>query len=186
MRKIEQEIEPLYLALDDALIDRLSEAQRELIATTIESVDEGSARLANSLSNGGKKGEQEINQLHLKWSEDAIAAWIRRAKQELLATYRLNHNLRQSLIARSARRKPRPPFNAEYLLYLLVRADEREFVIGDLIEGYSQVLRRFDKQRADIWFYKQVAGSLLPLLRRALLKIGAFVWLGRVLQRLIS
>jgi hypothetical protein len=81
---------------------------------------------------------------------------------------------------------PRPPFNAEYLLYLLLRKEERDVVIGDLIECYGKIRGRFSKRRADIWFYKQVAGSLLPLLRRALLRIGALVWLGQVLRRLIS
>jgi len=81
---------------------------------------------------------------------------------------------------------PRPPFNAEYLLYLLLRREDRNIVIGDLVEGYGHVLRRFDRRRADIWFYKQVGGSLFPLLRRALLRIGALVWLGRILRRLIS
>lgn len=79
----------------------------------------------------------------------------------------------------------RPPFNAEYVLYLVLRKEERDEIIGDLIEGYEQVFWRFDKQRADIWFYKQVGGSLLPLFRRALLRIGALVWLGRILRRLI-
>lgn len=80
----------------------------------------------------------------------------------------------------------RPPFNAEYVLYLLLRKRERDVVIGDLIESYGQILERFNKRRADIWFYKQVAGSLWPLLRRALLRIAALVWLGRILRRLIS
>lgn len=81
---------------------------------------------------------------------------------------------------------PRPPFNAEYLLYLLVGTADRDILIGDLIEGYSQIRKRFNKRRADLWFYKQVIGSLFPLLRRLLFKIGALVWLGRILQRLIS
>jgi len=80
----------------------------------------------------------------------------------------------------------RPPFNAEYVLYLLLRKEERDVVIGDLIEGYGELLERFNKRRADIWFYKQVGGSLFPLFRRALLRIGALVWLGRILRRLIS
>jgi hypothetical protein len=80
----------------------------------------------------------------------------------------------------------RPPFNAEYVLHLLLKRDEREIVIGDLLECYGQLVLRFNKRRADIWFYKQVIGSLLPLLRRALLRIGALVWLGRILRRLIS
>ncbi len=79
----------------------------------------------------------------------------------------------------------RPPFNAEFVLYLLLPREEMEVVSGDLIEGYGTVLERFDKRRADIWFYKQVVGSLLPLLRRALLRIGTLVWLGRILRRLV-
>jgi len=80
----------------------------------------------------------------------------------------------------------RPPFNAEYVLHLLLRKEEREVVIGDLVECYGEILGRFGKRHADIWFYKQVTGSLLPLFRRALLRIGALVWLGRILRRLIS
>jgi hypothetical protein len=80
----------------------------------------------------------------------------------------------------------RPPFNAEFLLYLLLPREEMEVVSGDLIEGYGTVRERFDKRRADIWFCKQVVGSLLPLVRRALLRIGALVWLGRILRRLVS
>jgi hypothetical protein len=81
---------------------------------------------------------------------------------------------------------PRPPLNAEYLLYLLLRGDEREALIGDLVEVYGQVLRRFGKRRADFWFCKQVFGSLWPLLRRTFLKISALVWLGRIVRRFIS
>ncbi|HEY0348402.1 MAG TPA: hypothetical protein VGC60_09645 [Pyrinomonadaceae bacterium] len=81
---------------------------------------------------------------------------------------------------------PRPPANAEYLLYLLLPKEDQEVAIGDLVELYGSILKRFGKRRADFWFYKQVAGSLLPLLRRALLRIGSLVWLSRAVRRLIS
>jgi len=80
----------------------------------------------------------------------------------------------------------RLPFNAEYVLYLVLRRDERELVIGDLMEDYVRLLKQFGKRRADIWLYKQIVGSVLPLLRRTVLKVGALVWLGRILRRLIS
>lgn len=80
----------------------------------------------------------------------------------------------------------RPPFNAEYLLYVFLRTEEREAVIGDLVECHTRMIRRFGKRRADLWFCKQVLDSLLPLIRRAIVKIGTFVWLGRILRRLIS
>ena len=80
----------------------------------------------------------------------------------------------------------RPPFNAEYILYLLLGREDRDIVIGDLTETYGKIFQRFNKRRADIWFYKQVIGSLWPLFRRTMLRIGALVWLGRILRRLIS
>ena len=80
----------------------------------------------------------------------------------------------------------RPPLNAEYVLFLLLPREEMGFVIGDLIESYGAILSRFNKRRADIWFYKQVIGSLLPLLRRALLRVAALIWLGRIFRRFIS
>ena len=80
----------------------------------------------------------------------------------------------------------RPPLNAEYVLYLLLSTDERDAVIGDLNEVYARIFQRFNKRRADIWYYKQIAGSLFPLIRRALLRIATLVWLGRILRRLIS
>lgn len=102
----------------------------------------------------------------------------------LIATLTLIEVLFRS--RKATKTEPRPPFNAEYVLHLLLRKDERDVVIGDLIEEYANVLERFNKRRADIWFYKQVGGSLFPLMRRAVVKIGALVWLGRVLQRLVS
>jgi hypothetical protein len=110
--------------------------------------------------------------------------------EALLAPYKLQgetpdrKNVRiyvdSNVLLRVASRS-RPPFNAEYLLYVFLRREERDVVIGDLVEGYRLVLQRFNKRRADIWFYKQVLGSLWPLLRRAVLKIGALIWLGRLL-----
>lgn len=87
---------------------------------------------------------------------------------------------------RPGKKLERPPINAEYLLYLFLSRDEREIVIGDLVEVYGEMVRRFNKPRADFWFYKQVLGSLWPLFRRAVGRIGALVWLGHVLRRLIS
>lgn len=98
-----------------------------------------------------------------------------------------------SLAAQSLRTKTegeanklRPPLNAEYLLYFFLRQNEREPVIGDLIEEYDCLVQKFTKRRADLWYYKQVINSLFPLLWRMLVKVGAVVWLGRIVRRLIS
>lgn len=80
----------------------------------------------------------------------------------------------------------RPPLNAEYTLHLLLSKDERDAVIGDLIEDYGRILGRFGRVRADFWFYKQGLSLLWPLVRRAGLRIGTYLWLGNLVRRLLS
>ena len=129
---------------------------------------------------------RELTQRDLKMLHAKIVTF-RKAKESITRS-ELVSLLRLTSIYSYARNPAsnRPPLNAEYVLYLLLRNGEREAVIGDLVECYGQILRRFNKRRADVWFYKQVIGSLWPLLRRALLRIGALVWLSRILRRLIS
>lgn len=119
-----------------------------------------------------------------------LAAFLHGAQRELVDSTlasSIEPDLLKPFLLRSKPIKPsRPPFNAEYLLYLFLHKDERDSVIGDLIESHAQVVARFNKRRGDIWFYKQVAFSLFPLVCRAVLKIGGLVRLGRVLRRLIS
>jgi hypothetical protein len=80
----------------------------------------------------------------------------------------------------------RPPINAEYVLHLVLGKEEREAVIGDLVQEYGRIRQRFGRRNADIWFYKQVIWSLWPFLRRALVRLGTLVWIGRLLRRLNS
>jgi hypothetical protein len=82
--------------------------------------------------------------------------------------------LRQMQLAYS-----RPPFKAEYLLHLILPKEERAPVIGDLIEEYRYIQRRFGRRHANIWFYKQVITSVWPFVRFTLARIAAFVWLSR-------
>src|SRR3954470_20541152 len=76
------------------------------------------------------------------------------------------------------RSESRPPAYLKYLLYLFLRSSERDIIIGDLQECYDEIAREFGKGAADIWYIKQVCGSVFPLFRRAVLRIGALVWLG--------
>lgn len=80
----------------------------------------------------------------------------------------------------------RPPINAEYLLYLLLPKADQDCEIGDLIERYGRLARKFNKRRANVWYYWQVAGFGFSCLRRVVFKIGGVIWLGRILRRLIS
>ncbi|HWN08349.1 MAG TPA: hypothetical protein VNO50_03605 [Pyrinomonadaceae bacterium] len=143
-----------------------------------------------------EKGYQQFESLTLpnRFRRNALRRAVRRRLSLMQEKPLLNEFSRDSWRAqwiarfRFAKRDvpSRPPLNAEYILYLFLGKEERDEVIGDLIESYGHVLRRFSKRHADIWFYKQVVGSVLPLFRRTLLKVGALVWLGRVLRRLIS
>jgi len=76
----------------------------------------------------------------------------------------------------------RAPFHAEYLLHLLLAKQEREALIGDLLEEYKQILHHFGKRYADVWFYKQVAFSIWPFVRRIVTRAAAFLWLSRLIS----
>lgn len=80
----------------------------------------------------------------------------------------------------------RPPFHAEYLLHLSLTKEERDAVIGDMVEEHNQLVQRFGKRYADVWFYKQVGWSIWPLARRMLMRVAALVWISRFLRSLIS
>lgn len=81
---------------------------------------------------------------------------------------------------------PQPPMNAEFILHLLLRKDEREAVIGDLVERYVQKLERFGERRARLWFYCEVLRSVWPLLRRTVAKAGGLIAAGEWIRRHIS
>lgn len=116
---------------------------------------------------------------------------LRRAQRELIDSTLASSLEPDLLIPFRLKEKPptkllRPPLKAEYLLYFFLRKEERGAAIGDLLEEHAMIQQRFSKRYADVWFCKQVAASLWPLLRRAVIKIAGLVWLGRILRRLIS
>jgi hypothetical protein len=137
----------------------------------------------DELMSEGYSAQQIASQLNI--SEVSVRTYI----SKLLSGYSPKATksiYRTVILSHGETRQVRPPFNAEYVLFLLLRKDEREVVVGDLVEGYGQVFRRFNKRRANIWFYKEVCCSLWPLIRRGLLRVGTLVWLGRILRGLIS
>jgi|GEM_PF-3562269 len=130
-------------------------------------VTHANQEFAKSFRDTRQESNREVNKLAATIGALLMIGWLFRATKETHSAFR-------------------PPFNAEYVLYLFLRREERDEVVGDLIESYGHITQRFGKRRADVWFYKQVAGSMLPLFRRSLLRLGAFVWIGRILRRLIS
>jgi len=103
---------------------------------------------------------------------DAFKVELRSSLQPQIKA--VSEYLRQMQLAYS-----RPPFNAEYLLHLILPKEERAAVIGDLVEEYRCIHRRFGRRHADIWFYKQVIMSVWPFVRFTVSRIAAFVWLSR-------
>jgi hypothetical protein len=78
---------------------------------------------------------------------------------------------------------PQPPLNAEFILHLLLRHDEHDALIGDLIERYGKKCLRLGVCRANLWFYAEILWTALPLLKRALVKASGLVASGEWLRR---
>lgn len=78
---------------------------------------------------------------------------------------------------------PQPPINAEFILHLLLRHDEHDALIGDMIERYGRKCARLGARRANLWFYAEVFWTALPLLKRALVKASGLVAFGEWVRR---
>jgi hypothetical protein len=62
-----------------------------------------------------------------------------------------------------------PPLLGELLLSLiLLSKEDRDNILGDLIEEYRKMETKWGRRYADRWFYGQVLRSVWPLIRRAL------------------
>jgi hypothetical protein len=78
---------------------------------------------------------------------------------------------------------PQPPPYGERFLYLVLSKEERENLIGDLAEEFAALQARHGRKFAKVWYWKQVCGSLLPLIRRAVrwgLLASAVEWFRRL------
>ena len=89
-------------------------------------------------------------------------------------------------ISKSRRETANPPKNAELLLSLCLRCDERDAALGDFIERYRRSHERLGKKRADIYAYGEVCRSLYPLVKRLIFDVGLLILLGKWIKKLIS
>jgi hypothetical protein len=177
--KISQRLK-LRRLLDAETLTELEEACRIALKHAEQRDMEEDRILASALRMEFLKGWAGVDDASLL----ALGKALNETEQEAIrgsAPQKVRHSNRKAKSNTS-----RPPFNAEYLLYLLLRREERDTVIGDLVEEYAQIRKRFGGRRASVWFYKEVAFSIWPFFRRAVVRIGTFVWLGRLLQQLIS
>jgi hypothetical protein len=92
----------------------------------------------------------------------------------------------QAAARRFLRSYAQPPINAEFLLHVLLKKDEREAIIGDLTEDYAKKVGRLGVRLANRWFYAEVIRTLWPLLKRCFLKISAIGGLTAFVRRLIG
>jgi hypothetical protein len=79
-----------------------------------------------------------------------------------------------------------PPVNAEFILHLLLRKDEQDAIIGDLIERYGKKRTRLGVRRANWWFYAEIFWTALPLLKRAIVKASGLVAAGEWIRQQIQ
>ena len=72
-------------------------------------------------------------------------------------------------------------------MYFLLGRKVRHEVIGDLVEEYAEeVLPKFGRRSANLWFWKQTIGSVFAMMPSRLLKFFAFRWLFDYVKHMLS
>ena len=88
---------------------------------------------------------------------------------------------------RRAKLTTQPKFG-EYLLYFFLSKKNRDSLLGDLVEEFEEVQKKFGRKPAVIWYYKQVVGSIGPVVWMAvkkLAKLGAITAVEEWIRRYI-
>lgn len=87
--------------------------------------------------------------------------------------------------APSPSRPVAPPARAKKLLLLILTREERAAnIIGDLTEEHAEIEAEYGIKFANFWYWKQVAASALPLLKKALgwgLLASIWGWIHRLI-----
>lgn len=123
---------------------------------------------------GGEMQDESSSQRPL--SEETEAESV----EALEAGFTIQHTI---VPAQSHVSSHKPPMNAELILHLLLRHDEHDALIGDLIERYGKKCTRLGARRANLWFYAEVLWTALPLLKRTLIKASGLVAFGEWVRR---
>jgi hypothetical protein len=120
----------------------------------------------------------EIQTLDSAIAKQTLAAWKVELRDDLQPQILFVVNCLQQIGLDNSR----PPFDAEYVLHLILGKEVRAAVIGDLVEEYRLMLHRFGRRRADFWFYKQVFFSIWPFVRRVAGRVVTLLWLSRFIS----
>lgn len=77
-----------------------------------------------------------------------------------------------------------PPQLGERILLLILTKDERVNIPGDLEEEFRGIAARHGARYAKLWYYKQVAASAWPMIRKAV-RWGLLASVGEWIRRFI-
>lgn len=77
-----------------------------------------------------------------------------------------------------------PPRLGERLLLLILTKEDRINIPGDLAEEFEQIAVMHGNRFAQVWYYKQVAASAWPMIRKGI-RWGLFAWVAEWVRRLI-
>ncbi len=78
-----------------------------------------------------------------------------------------------------------PPRLGERILLLILRTkEERVNIPGDLEEEFKQIATKHGARFANVWYYKQVAASAWPMIRKGI-RWGAIASVGEWIRRYI-
>ncbi|MGB8510439.1 MAG: hypothetical protein WCD76_18845 [Pyrinomonadaceae bacterium] len=77
-----------------------------------------------------------------------------------------------------------PPQLGERLLLLILKKEERVNIPGDLAEEFTEIAARHGERFAKLWYYKQVAASSWPMIRKAV-RWGLLASVGEWIRRII-
>lgn len=66
----------------------------------------------------------------------------------------------------------RPPKSGLYVLELVCSTENRDAIVGDLLEAYEDIQKQYGYKRARIWFWWQLARSIYHLAWPAIKRLG--------------
>lgn len=87
-------------------------------------------------------------------------------------------------IQEGAKASPPPQLGERMLLLILRTKEERANIPGDLEEEFAQIAAKHGARFANVWYYKQVAASTWPLVRKAV-RWGLLASIGEWIRRAI-
>lgn len=126
--------------------------------------------------------DYDLNHLALEIKEVEID--IEKTRIAIEQEARLLILSRRSSSIKSRRSSSIPPQLGERMLLLILKKDERVNIPGDLAEEYGEIAVKHGARFAKVWYYKQVAASAWPMIRKGV-RWGVLASVGEWIRRII-